>query len=101
MEFPRFTDLDSIKAYVAGMRELLPTDDAKQGLDRLLRPEALQAITKRLVGRFHTAVVAIEKIIAKGDPDAWQDAVDDTEERRASYERCEMQGNLCHEIVHS
>ncbi|KAK3835433.1 MAG: hypothetical protein JOS17DRAFT_846231 [Linnemannia elongata] len=99
MEFPGWTGRESIEAYVAGLRDLLPTEDAKQGLDRLLRPEAFQEITERLVGRFHPAVAVIEKIIASGDPDAWEDEVDDMEARLASYECCELQGNICHEIL--
>lgn len=98
LEFPSWTGRESIEAYVADLRCLLPTEDAKQGLDRLLLPEAFQAISERLVGRYHPAVAAIEKIIASGDPDAWQDAVDDMEERLVSYEYCNLQGNLCHEI---
>ncbi|KAG0049035.1 hypothetical protein BGZ90_007467 [Linnemannia elongata] len=39
------------------------------------------------------------KAIARGDPDAWQDAVDDTEARLVSYEHRGERGNLCNEIV--
>lgn len=68
-------------------------------MDRLLPPEAIQAITERLIGRFRPAVSAIEKIIARGEPDSWKDAVNDTEARLVSYDYFSEQGNLCYEIV--
>ncbi|KAF9115634.1 hypothetical protein BGX30_006203 [Mortierella sp. GBA39] len=99
MEFPGWTGRESIEAYVAGLRYLLPTEDAKQALGRLLPSEAIDEMMERLVGRFRPIVTVIEKIIARGEPDGWQDAMDDTEARLVSYDHCGEQGNLCHEIV--
>ncbi|KAF9536712.1 hypothetical protein EC957_009923 [Mortierella hygrophila] len=99
MEFPGWTGRESIEVYVANLRCLLPTEGAKQALDRLLRPEAIQAITDRLVGRFRPAVTAIERILARDEPNLWQDAVDETEARLVSYDHRGEQGNLCNEIV--
>ncbi|KAK3837903.1 MAG: hypothetical protein JOS17DRAFT_813667 [Linnemannia elongata] len=99
MEFPGWTGRESIETYAAGLRCLLPTEGARQALDRLLPPEAIQAITERLVGRFHPAVTAIEKTIARSEPGGWEDALDDTEARLVSYDHRSEQGNLCHEIV--
>ncbi|KAF9122844.1 hypothetical protein BG015_005456, partial [Linnemannia schmuckeri] len=79
--------------YMAGL------DGTRQALDRLLPPEAIQAITERLVGRFSPAVSAIERIITRGEPNDWQEAVDDTEARLVSYDHFEERGNLCNEIV--
>ncbi|KAF9297268.1 hypothetical protein BGZ74_009949 [Mortierella antarctica] len=99
MEFPGWTGRESIEAYVAKLRWLLPSKGAEQALDRLLPTEAIQAITERFVGRFRPAVTTIEKIIARGEPDGWKDAVDDTEERLVSYDYRSERGNLCYEIV--
>jgi hypothetical protein len=99
MEFPGFTGRESIEVYVAGLRCLLPTEGAKQALDRLFPPEAILAITERLIGRLHPSVSAIERIIAKGNPDDWQEALDDTEARLVSYDHRGEQGNLCNEVV--
>ncbi|KAF9136473.1 hypothetical protein BG015_003122, partial [Linnemannia schmuckeri] len=44
----------------------------------VLPPEAIQAITERLVGRFRLAVTDIEKAIARNEPGGWKVAVDDT-----------------------
>ena len=99
MEFPGWTGRESIEAYVAGLRCLLPTEDARQALDRLLPSEAIHAITERLVGRFRPAVTAIEKTIARSEPDGWKGALDDTEARLVSYDYRSEPGNLCHEIV--
>ncbi|KAF9119536.1 hypothetical protein BGX30_003775 [Mortierella sp. GBA39] len=99
MEFPGWTGRESIEVYVAGLLCLLPTEVAKQAMDRLLRLEAIQAITDRLVGRFRPAVTAIEKIIARDEPNLWQDAVDEVEARLVSYDHRGEQGNLCNEIV--
>ncbi|KAF9993056.1 hypothetical protein BGZ79_002346 [Entomortierella chlamydospora] len=100
MEFPGWIGRESIEAYVASLRCLLPTEGAKQAMDRLLRPEAIHAITDRLVGRFRPAVTAIEKIIAEDEPNLLKDAVDETEARLVSYDYRGKQGNLCHEIFH-
>ncbi|KAG0374250.1 hypothetical protein BGX24_010635 [Mortierella sp. AD032] len=99
MEFPSWNGRACIEAYVADLRGLLPTDGAKQALDSLLGPEAFEAITKRLIGRFRPAVTAIERIVASGEPGDWKDAVDVTEARLVSYDHCGEQGNLCNEIV--
>ncbi|KAF9155637.1 hypothetical protein BG015_009082 [Linnemannia schmuckeri] len=99
MEFPGWTGRESMEAYVAGLRYLLPTEGARQALDRLLPPEAIQTITERLVGRFCPAVTAIEKTIARSKPSGWKDAVDDTEASLVSYDHHSEQGNLCHKIA--
>ncbi|KAF9136606.1 hypothetical protein BGX30_011030, partial [Mortierella sp. GBA39] len=98
MEFPGWTGRESIEAYVAGLRYLLPTNDAKQALDRLLPSEAVDMMMERLVGRFRPIVTVIERVIASGEPGGWEDAVDDTEARLVSYDFRSVQGNICNEI---
>ncbi|KAF9081153.1 hypothetical protein BGX29_004720, partial [Mortierella sp. GBA35] len=99
IEFPSWTGRESIEAYVAGLRGLLPTDDAKQALDILLRPKVIQAIAERLGGRFRPAITAIERIIADGDPDGWQGAIDETEAELVLYDLRRKRGNLCSELA--
>ncbi|KAF9110171.1 hypothetical protein BGX30_008083, partial [Mortierella sp. GBA39] len=99
MEFPGWTGRESIEAYIAGLRNLLPTEDAKLALDRLLQPEAIEMMTERLVGRFRPVVTAIERIIGDGSPDGWQDAIHLTESRLVSYKLCTKPGNLCRELI--
>jgi len=100
MEFPGWTGRESIEAYLASLRCMLPTASARESLDKLFPSEAIQAISERFVGRFRPAVSCIEFIIARNDPGSWEYAVDDREERLVSYEYCSMKGNLCHELVH-
>ncbi|KAG0334544.1 hypothetical protein BG004_000363, partial [Podila humilis] len=99
MEFPGWTGRESIESYVVGLRSLLPTDDSKQALNRLLQPEAIQAMSNRLVGRFRPAVTAIETIIASGKSNQWQEVIDETEAHLVSYDHQQKRGNLCNEVV--
>ncbi|KAG0068454.1 hypothetical protein BGZ89_004695 [Linnemannia elongata] len=56
--------------------------------------------TAPVTGKLNGPVFStIEKIIARGEPSGWRDAVDDTEVRLVSYDYRTEQGNLCHEIV--
>ncbi|KAG0043659.1 hypothetical protein BGZ83_011149 [Gryganskiella cystojenkinii] len=99
MEFGSWTGVESVMAYLANLRDQLPTEDAKQALDALLPSEAIQAITSRFVGRHRPAITAIERTIMIGEPDGWKRAVNDTERKLVSFEFHKEPGNLCYEIV--
>ncbi|KAG0053077.1 hypothetical protein BGZ83_001720, partial [Gryganskiella cystojenkinii] len=99
IEFPGWTGREDIEAYVAGLRCLLPTEGARQALDSLLPPEAIQAITDRFVSRFLLAVSAVERTITRSEQNGWVRAVEDTERRLVSFEFRKEQGNLCYEII--
>ncbi|KAG0334545.1 hypothetical protein BG004_000364, partial [Podila humilis] len=71
MEFPGWTGRESIESYVVGLMSLLPTN----------------------------AVTAIETVIASGESNPWQNAVDETEAHLVSYNHRTKRGNLCNEIV--
>ncbi|KAG9063839.1 hypothetical protein KI688_003951 [Linnemannia hyalina] len=101
MEFPGWTNRESVDTYIANLRNFLQDEDAKRALDMLLPSEAIDMMMERLVGRFRPMVTVVEKIIARGEPNGWKDAVDETETRLVSYDYCGKQGNLCHEIVRS
>lgn len=80
MEFPGWTDKDSIKAYISRVRKYLLDDDSRQALDKRLPQEAIDMLFKRLVGRFRPATVTIEKIFEGIEQGAWQFAIEDTED---------------------
>ncbi|KAG9070381.1 hypothetical protein KI688_009718 [Linnemannia hyalina] len=60
MEFPGWTNRQSVETYIAGLRSLLQDEDAKQALDMLLPSEAIDMMMERLVGRFRPIVTVIE-----------------------------------------
>jgi hypothetical protein len=99
MEFPGWTDQESIKTYIAGLRDLLQDDDAKQAFDMLLPLEAIKMMSERLIGRFRPVVRAIERIIENGNQEAWRNAIEVTEAKLVSWDLREEPGNLCYEIV--
>ncbi|KAF9546356.1 hypothetical protein EC957_009845 [Mortierella hygrophila] len=99
IEFPGWTDRQSIETYIASLRSLLQDEDAKQALDMLLPSEAIDMMMERLVGRFRPIVAVIERTIENGKPDAWRDAIDDTEKRLVSYDFQRVPGNLIYELM--
>lgn len=59
MEFPGFTDLESIKAYLSRVRKCLLDDESKRVFDERLPQDALDMLFGKLVGRYRPAIVAI------------------------------------------
>ena len=56
LEFPGWTDCQSVETYIAGLRRSLLDEDARQALDTLFPPEAIRMMIDRLVGRFRPIV---------------------------------------------
>ncbi|KAI1302691.1 hypothetical protein EDD11_005567 [Mortierella claussenii] len=67
-------------------------------LDERIPEEAIDMLYRRLAGRYRPITVAIEKIIEGVGQGMWQFAVDDTEDRLASWAHRDIKGNLCNEI---
>ena len=59
MEFPGFTDLESIKAYVSRVRRYLLDDESRRVFDERLPQDALDMLFDKFVGRYRPAIVAI------------------------------------------
>ncbi|KAG0339835.1 hypothetical protein BG000_001232 [Podila horticola] len=98
MEFPGWTDKESMKAYISRVRKCLLDDDSRLALDERLPQEAIDMLFEKLVGRFRPAAVAIEKIIEGIEQGAWQFAIEDTEDKLVSWDHREIKGNLCNEL---
>lgn len=99
MEFMGWTDRVSVDTYIAGIRNQLPTEDAKLALDDLLPPEARDLLLKTLVGRCRPIVKAIETIISNGTPGFWKEAIEATEAKLVSWGHRTEPGNLIYEII--
>ncbi|KAF9176639.1 hypothetical protein BGZ51_000167, partial [Haplosporangium sp. Z 767] len=99
MEFPGWIGRESVETYIAGIRNQLPTEDARLALDRLLPPEAIELMLEKLIGRFRPIVVAIERILANGEEGCWRGEIDETEARLVSWDQRTEQGNLIYEII--
>jgi hypothetical protein len=77
MEFPGWTNHDSVKAYISLIQECLHDDQSQQNLRERLPHEAVDMLVEKLVGRFRPISVAIVCLFmstdmkqqAKGQPD--------------------------------
>ncbi|KAG0042496.1 hypothetical protein BGZ83_000396 [Gryganskiella cystojenkinii] len=99
LEFPGWTDRQSVESYLAGLRRSLPDEDARQALDTLFPPKAIDMMIQRLIGRYHPLVSAMEKIIELGMSDAWQVAIVETETGLTSWSFNHLPGNLQYELL--
>ncbi|KAF8924492.1 hypothetical protein BGZ47_003981, partial [Haplosporangium gracile] len=98
IEFPGWSDPDSVQAFVDRMKERLQDDGSKRMVDALIPPAAVSMLHKRLTGRFRPITTAIEGIIKTGVPDTWENAIDITETMITSWKERERRGNLCGEL---
>ncbi|KAG0048432.1 hypothetical protein BGZ89_004598 [Linnemannia elongata] len=98
MEFPGFTDLESIKAYVSRVRRCLLDDESRWVFDEHLPQDALDTLLDKLGGRFRPAILALERIIEQNDLSAWMSAIEYTEDRLVSWSHRDIKGNLCNEL---
>ncbi|KAG0045171.1 hypothetical protein BGZ83_009586 [Gryganskiella cystojenkinii] len=75
LDFPRFTDQVSIKAYVSRLRDLLPNKESKQALDEALPSEAIEMILERFAGRMGPIINVISRILSDNNVATWQDVL--------------------------
>jgi len=59
MEFPGWTDHDSIAKYVARVRTCLEDNQSKLALDKHIPNEAIEMLFKKFNGRYRPAIAAI------------------------------------------
>ena len=57
LEFPGWTDQDSIKTYISRVRDCLQDDQSKQALNEYLSQDALDMLYNKFVGRYRPAIV--------------------------------------------
>ncbi|KAF9178381.1 hypothetical protein BGZ51_007824 [Haplosporangium sp. Z 767] len=98
IEFPGWTNQESIKAYISRIRSCLVDDDSRRTLDERLPQGSIDMMFERLRGRFRPIVAAIERIIEGNGQDTWQVAIKDTEDKLVSWSNRDVKGNLCYEL---
>ncbi|KAG0196176.1 hypothetical protein BGX33_001959, partial [Mortierella sp. NVP41] len=98
LEFPGWTDMDSIKTYVSRVRMCLQGDKSKQALSEHLPQSAIDLLFEKFAGRFRPAIVAVERIVECNDPAAWKAVIEDAEDKLVSWKHRSNKGNLCGEI---
>ncbi|KAF8926728.1 hypothetical protein BGZ47_002569 [Haplosporangium gracile] len=98
MEFPGWTDLDSIKAYVSRVRRCLFNDESRRDFDERLPQEALDMLFDKFLGRYRPAIVAVEKILEHSEHGSWKALIEDTEDKLVAWEHRTIKGNLCREL---
>ncbi|KAF9922893.1 hypothetical protein BGZ67_010221, partial [Mortierella alpina] len=99
LEFPGWTDQESIKTYISRVQDCLKDEKSKQALNEYLSRDALGMLYDKFMGRYRPAIVAIERIIECNDPGAWKKTIEDAEERLVSWTYRHIKGNLCYEIL--
>ncbi|KAF9974931.1 hypothetical protein BGZ75_000671 [Mortierella antarctica] len=99
LEFPGWTDQDSMKTYISRVRDCLQDEQSKQALNEYLSQDALDMLYDKFVGRYRPAIVAMERIVECNDPSAWKKTIEDAEERLVSWAFRHIKGNLCYEIL--
>ncbi|KAH7028688.1 hypothetical protein BKA57DRAFT_511480 [Linnemannia elongata] len=98
LEFPGWTDMDSIKTYVSRVQMCLQGDKSKQALNEHLPQSAIDLLFEKFAGRFRPAIVAVERIVERNDPAAWKAVIEDAEDKLVSWKHRSNKGNLCGEI---
>ncbi|KAG0364878.1 hypothetical protein BGX24_004416, partial [Mortierella sp. AD032] len=98
LEFPGWTDLESIKAYVSRVRRCLPDDESRRVFDERLPQDALDMLFDKFVGRYRPAIVAIEKIMEHSEHGTWKALIENTEDKLVAWEHRTIKGNLCREL---
>ncbi|KAF9916716.1 hypothetical protein FBU30_001179 [Linnemannia zychae] len=99
LEFPGWSDKDSVETYISRVRNCLPDDQSKQALDEFLSQEAVDMLVQKFVGRYRPAISAMERIIEGNDPGKWRKTIEDAEDRLVSWAHRNIKGNLCYEIL--
>ncbi|KAF8943395.1 hypothetical protein BGZ47_005469 [Haplosporangium gracile] len=99
VEFPGWTNLDLINAYVSRVRSCLMDDESRKVFDERLPQDALEMLLNKFVGRYRPATVAIEKIIEHIEHSNWRALIDDTEDKLVAWEHRAIKGNLCRELI--
>ncbi|KAF9969015.1 hypothetical protein BGZ73_008842, partial [Actinomortierella ambigua] len=67
VEFPGWTDEDSIKRYISRVRMCLADDQSKLALDDHLPQEAVDMLFKKFVGRYRPAIAAMDQLVESID----------------------------------
>ncbi|KAK3812540.1 MAG: hypothetical protein J3R72DRAFT_498661 [Linnemannia gamsii] len=98
LEFPGWTDLESIKEYVSRVRRCLLNDESRRVFDGRLPQDALDMLFDKFVGRFRPAIVAVEKIVEHSERSTWKALIEDTEDKLVAWEYRTIKGNLCREL---
>ncbi|KAG0277039.1 hypothetical protein BGZ95_006634 [Linnemannia exigua] len=98
LEFPGWTDLESIKAYVSRVRRCLLNDESRRIFDERLPQDALDMLFDKFVGRYRPAIVAVEKIVEHSERGTWKALIEDTEDKLIAWEHRTTKGNLCREL---
>ncbi|KAF9398629.1 hypothetical protein BGZ94_005950, partial [Podila epigama] len=98
IEFPGWTGIDSIKAYVSRTRGCLLNDESKRAFDERFPQSSLDMLFDKFVGRYRPAIVAIEKIVEHAEHGAWKALIEDTEDKLVAWEHRAIKGNLCGEL---
>ncbi|KAF9951959.1 hypothetical protein BGZ70_000789, partial [Mortierella alpina] len=98
LEFPGWTDQESIKTYISRVRDCLQDDQSKQALNECLSQDALDMLFEKFVGRYRPAIVAMERLVECNDPGAWKQTIEDAEDRLVSWANRHIKGNLCYEM---
>ncbi|KAG0268524.1 hypothetical protein BGZ96_006685, partial [Linnemannia gamsii] len=98
MEFPGFTDLQSIKAYMSRVRRCMLDDESRRVFDERIPQEALDMLFSKFVGRYRPAIVAVEKIMEHSEHGSWKALIEDTEDKLVAWKYRTIKGNLCREL---
>ncbi|KAG9319078.1 hypothetical protein KVV02_001720 [Mortierella alpina] len=98
IEFPGWSSLESIEAYVSRVRKCLLDDESRRVFDEHLPQDALDMLFDKFVGRYRPAIVALEKIVEQSEHGTWRTLIEDTEDRLVAWEHRTIKGNLCHEL---
>ncbi|KAF9536525.1 hypothetical protein EC957_010545 [Mortierella hygrophila] len=98
MEFPGFTDLQSIKAYMSRVRRCMLDDESRRVFDERIPQEALDMLFSKFVGRYRPAIVAVEKIMEHSEHGSWKALIEGTEDKLVAWKYRTIKGNLCREL---
>ncbi|KAG0276640.1 hypothetical protein BGZ97_010055, partial [Linnemannia gamsii] len=98
MEFPGYTNLESIKAYVSRVRRCLLDDESRRVFDERPPQEALDMLFDKFVGRYRPDILAIEKIVEQSLQGTWKALIEDTKDKLGGWEHRTIKGNLCREL---
>ncbi|KAG0325099.1 hypothetical protein BGZ99_001065 [Dissophora globulifera] len=99
IEFPGWTDRDSIQSYIDRVKEHLSDNNSKNVVDALIPPEAVDMLHRKLTGRFRPIITAIERIFSAGHATKWENEINTTEALITSWKDQDCPGNLCGELL--
>ncbi|KAG0355130.1 hypothetical protein BGZ54_001285 [Gamsiella multidivaricata] len=98
LEFPGWSDKESINTYISRVRDCLHDEQSKLALDEYLSQEAVEMLFQKFAGRYRPAIAAMERVVEYSDPGAWKKTIEDAEDRLVSWAHRHIKGNLCYEI---